>query len=154
MIDNMQRDYRLITEKSEMVTVAELSKAKGEHLMKLLDTFKEKAIKAHEGDFFILVRRHHEVTDRLMDRIKIKQSLALPTSKPGWSYWKYDSSKGELELICDIPNKDTCEWALKHKYEVGLQKPIAMKTILDYYDGTLLKKFNDTNMQIAQKGIE
>lgn len=153
LINNIQRDYRLMTEKTETVTVAELTQAKGAHLMKLIYSFLEKCIKEEEGDFFILVKRHHEVTDRLMDRIRLKQALQLPTPLPGWSYWHYHSNKEELEFLFDIPPEKSCRWALKYKTVVGIEKPVVMKTIFDYYDGTLLRRINEINKQITQKGL-
>lgn|SRR3990167_920265 len=152
LIDNMQRDYKLMNEKYEMVTVAELSLEKGKHYMKLLDSFLEKCIKNYPGSFFILVRRRHEVTDRLMDRLLFKQALALPTPQPGWGCWKYDADLSKLEFLYDLPPEKACRWALKHKYTVGIQKPVVMQTILDYYDGTLHKKVNELNNQISLKG--
>lgn len=153
LIAQVKRDFLLTQDpKTPHIRVGELSEWKGKTLMGRIYAFLNKCLNVFDGsDFFILVKRMAVPTDRLRFRLILKQAIALPTPTYGWSYWHYKRDKQKLELICDIPNKKACKWAFKHRYAVSLQKPVAMHTILSFYDGSLRRQFDEINEQVRKK---
>lgn len=147
--DNIRRDFQEVTEKQEMTTVGELSGEKAKHYLPRLFTFLEKCKKQFNDDFIIEVHQWHEVGDRKVTRLRLRQTLALPTPRPGRAYYYYDSKNDCLDFLWDLPPEKACEWAYKNRMTVGTQMPNAMRTILDYYDGTLVKKADEINKKIA-----
>lgn len=148
---NMQRDFEEIITPQELTTVGELSNAKQVPYLDRLFSFLAKAKKVFSDDFIIEVHQWHEIGDRKVTRIRLRQLLALPTPRPGRSYYYYDSHDDILDLLWDLPPQKACEWAYNNRMTVGTQLPHAMTTILDYYDGTLVKKADEINKQIADK---
>lgn len=146
---NMQRDFNELTTKQEMVSVGEMSTERGKTYMPRLYSFLEKCKQRFADDFIIEVERWQEVADRKVIRYRYRQALALPTPRPGRAYYYYDASTQTLDLLWDLPPKKACEWAYNNRTLVGLQHSDALKTILDYYDGTLTRKADEINNNIA-----
>ena len=148
--DNIRRDFSEVVDKQEMVTVGEMTAERGKKFMEMLFAFLTKCIGRFNDDFIIEVFRHKEIADRKIDRIKFKQRLAVPTPRPGRSYWYYHANTKELEFLWDLPAKDACKWSYQHRSALLLKHPIALKTILDYYDGSLAKRADEINERIAE----
>lgn len=151
---NMARDFNEITTKQEMVTVGEMSREQSKSYMPRLYAFLQKGKKRYSDDFIIEVNRWHEVGDRKVTRYRYRQILALPTPRPCRAYYYYDASEDTLDLLWDLPPAKACEWAFNNKVIVGLQMPTVMKTILDYYDGTLVKRADEINKKIAAHRLQ
>lgn len=153
VIKNMQRDFLLDVDKQEMVSVGELAHAKAKDYMKRLLSFLDKCTAHYKEDFFIEVRRWHEVTDRTVTRYKLRQLKALPSPAPGKAYYFYDSKKSELDILWDLPDDGACKFAMRNRFKVGVEMGTAMKTILEYYDGTLHRKADELNEQVNKDRV-
>lgn len=149
IVQNMQRDFEELTTKQEMVTVEELRREIEKNYIKDLYSFLEKGKKECSDDFIIEVFRWHEVGDRKIWRKRLTQMLLVPSRpRPGRAYYYYDASEDILKFLWDLPPKSACKKAYANRFLLGVQIPDAIKTIIDYYDGTLERRAEEINKQI------
>jgi len=155
LTQHMQLDFLETQEKQEMVSVSEISQAMLSEKTYIKDLYETLARgkKATEGDFFIEVIRTHEPGRRKMFRRRQFWTNSCSTPTPGSAIYQYTRADDKLDLLWDLPPTTACAWAFRNKKELtltGMGNVLPM--IMDYYDGTLLKRAKKINGEYDGKG--
>jgi len=152
---HMQHDFLETQEKQEMVSVGELSaamtseKTYGKDLFATVDRGKKET----DGDFFVEVIRTHEPGYRTGFRRRQFWTYSCSTPTPCSAIYHYTREDDTLRLLWDLPVTTACAFAFRNKQELSLSGVgEALRTILDYYDGTLLKRSKKINGEYDGKG--
>lgn len=152
---HMQQDFIETQEKQEKVSVGELSKAMLSEKTYIKDLYATLARgkKEVEGDFFIEVIRTHEGGYRKGFRRRQFWTYSCSTPTPGSAIYQYTRKDDKLDLLWDLPVTAACAFAYRNRKELPIEGTSrVLKTILDYYDGTLLKRSKKMNGEYDGKG--
>ncbi len=151
----MQNDFLETQEKQEMVSVGEISDAMLSEKTYIKDLYEtlDRGKKETDGDFFIEVIRTHEGGYRKGFRRRQFWTHSCSTPTPGSAIYQYTRTEDKLDLLWDLPVTTACAFAYKHRKELPIEgMSNVLKTILDYYDGTLLKRAKKINGEYDGKG--
>lgn len=105
------------------------------------------------GDFFVAVLLKKE---RILENVLRNYFLAtLTCPTPTWdqSVYHYQSATEELTYLWTIPDRETCEIFTDNARHIVPEERQLLKMILDFNDGTLLRKCRQLNGERLDTGI-
>ena len=101
--------------------------------------------KQYPGDFYIVVECKKE---RLLENVLRNFFFARSTAPtPTWdqAVYKYHKADDFLEFLWVIPSKPTCQYLAYHRNSVVESEQELLKFVLEFHDGTLLKRAKKLN---------
>lgn len=122
-----------------------------QHALKRVDC---STIKGHEecknrealdGDFFVVALLKKEKLLQNVLRNYFVATKDCPTPTYDQTLYRYNKKKEQLEFQWVVPDRDTCETLHENKDIVVPAERGLLQFILDYYDGTLLRKCKKFN---------
>jgi hypothetical protein len=97
------------------------------------------------GDFYIWVTPTVDKFIKGLPRIKFAISDYAPSPVYNQDLFRYSYATGTLELIWVVPDKETCKEFKNDPLGVDSSHKEMLGYVLDFYDGTLFKKFIGLN---------
>jgi hypothetical protein len=128
------------------------------HALKKVDCY---SIKGHDecrkrdaldGDFFVTSIIKKEKLLHNVIRNYFIPTKDCPTPSYDQTLYRYNHKKDQLEFIWVIPDRDTCETLHENKDIVVPEERGLLQFILDFYDGTLLRKCKKFNGESKYAG--
>lgn len=110
------------------------------YLRKLWEHVEDAKKRYVQQDFFIVVitRQEHLIKDCYQDLHSDFPECPTPDYDQTVYQWHWRDEK--LELLWSLPHEAACRCYYNHALEVVDSEKALLRDILDYYDGTLLKK--------------
>ena len=131
-----------------------------EHALKKIDCSKIenheqcKERSALEGDFFITaILKKEKLLENVLRNYFIP-TKTCPTPCYDQTVYRYNSSKGTIEFIWVIPDKETCLTFKENVAKIVPEEQGLLQFILDFYSGALYQKAKEFNgEQMVYGGI-
>lgn len=129
------------------------------HALKKVDC---SSIKGHEecknresldGDFFVASLIKKEKLLQNVIRNYFVPTKTCPTPTYDQTLYRYNHRKEQLEFLWVVPDRDTCETLHENKDIVVPAERELLSFILDFYDGTLLRKCKKFNGESKYAGV-
>lgn len=100
------------------------------------------------GDFFVVVATKKEklLPNVLRNYFGYRKSCPTPT----WdqTVYHYHAKDDYLEFLWVIPSRDTCDLFAENVLHIAEEEKELLKYVLDFEDGTLLKKAKQLNNEV------
>ena len=99
----------------------------------------------HIGDFYVVVITKKE---RLMDNVLRNYFFTrqtCPTPEYDQIVYQYHRSTDTIEFLWVVPSKHACEMYKQNKLDIAQEEWELLKYVLEFEDGTLLKKSKKLN---------
>ena len=110
----------------------------------------ENGKKMFDGDFFVHVETKRE---RLTPNVIRNYFVARRSCSRPWydqTIYKYHRNEDRIEFLWVIPSKPTCIEFREHIMEIPSEARDLLQFILDYYDGTLMRKCLQLNNEFSE----
>lgn len=108
---------------------------------------------AHMGDFFVVVLTKRERVVENILRNYFMATMSCPTPDYNQSVYKYHANREQLEYIWTVPDQEVCETFAKNARYVIPDERALLEFVMQFYDGTLLKKARELNGENLETGI-
>lgn len=107
---------------------------------------------ALHGDFFVtsLIKKEKLLVNVIRNYFIPTQDCPTPTYDQ--TLYRYNHKKDQLEFIWVVPDKDTCETFQENKDIIVPAERQLLQFVLDFYDGTLLRKCKKFNKESKYAG--
>lgn len=107
----------------------------------------ERGKKEYPGDFYIVCIVKKERLLQNVIRTYYLHRYSCPT--PGWdeAVYRYRKADDSIEFLWVVPDKDTCQAFLAAPEHVPVEHAQLYKYVVEYYDGTLLKRCKSYNKE-------
>jgi len=119
-----------------------------EYLDELIDCVKTHD-KIFDTDFFIVVITKNEKLMPNVFRNYFVARLSCPTPDYDQTVFRYHKKDQNLEYIWTVPCKDACIYLKNNALQVEQEEKSALNFVLQFSDGTLFKKAQTFNGEIA-----
>lgn len=108
---------------------------------------------AHLGDFYVVVLLKKEKLLENVLRNYFVQTLSCPTPTWDQTVYKYHASDEKLEYLWTVPDRETCLIFQENALEIVPEERWLLKNVLEFHDGTLLRKARELNGENLETGI-
>ena len=115
------------------------------------DTSINDCVEAHKkvfpSDFFVIVITKKE---RLMPNVfrhYFFARLSCPTPDYDQTVYHYHKDLEAIDFIWTIPDRNTCHWFRENALMIDTQEKDLLKLVLDFNDGTLMKRAKQLNKE-------
>lgn len=139
---------KILDKEHESRSVVELEREMQRNYMKeLIDCVKKNESK-FEDDFFIVVLTKNEriFKDRVIRNIFFPR-YSCPTPNYDQSVFRFIKKTADLEYIWTIPSQDACYYLLDNKDKVVKNERELLQFVVDYADGTLMRRCLELNKE-------
>jgi len=111
----------------------------------------ERGKKLYEGDFYIVVGIKRERLLKNVIRRQIFHRSTCPTPQNDQTVYKYHKNGDRIEFLWVIPSLDTCMTFVNDAHNVAPEEWDLLKFVLEFEDGTLLKKAKKLNNELTDE---
>lgn len=140
-----QEAYSRLIKTPEKADPIELQRAMHEDYEKNINECIDRSLKDYYGDFYVVVTTKKERIMQNVLRNYFFGRKSCPTPEYDQTVYKYTRSGGDLEFLWVVPSKDTCELLRDNALNVAPEERVLRDFVLEFYDGTLLKKSKGLN---------
>jgi hypothetical protein len=105
----------------------------------------ERGLKTINKDFYIEVELKKEKLLENVLRNYFCERTTCPTPGHDQTVFKYNYNSGVVEHLWTVPDRDTCEIFYENALIIVPEERALLKFVLDFYDGTLLRKAKKLN---------
>jgi hypothetical protein len=112
-----------------------------------------RGFREYHGDFYVVVDTKKE---RLLENVLRNYFYCrstCPTPTYDQTVYKYHRKDENIEFIWVIPSKDTCQIYRDHCLEVDPEERDLLQFVLEFYDGSLLRKCKILNNEESASNI-
>jgi hypothetical protein len=144
---------KLMKEKPESVPVMVMSEAMNENHMPELLLCVDRSYACFMGDFYIEVLKKREKALGTVFRTYFNPRSTCPTPMFDQDVYKYDKTKGSLDYLWSVPDKDTCYYLRDNIQYVVPEERMLLSYVISYFDGSLLKVCKKLNGESLEAGV-
>lgn len=108
---------------------------------------------AMKADFFVVALLKKE---KLLENVLRNYFIATkdcPTPTYDQTVYRYNYSKGDIEFLWVIPDRETCLTFLENKDKIVPSERMLLQFVLDFYDKKLLQLCKRLNKETSNPGV-